>query len=177
MARIISLARTDSDGKSDAPTRRRSWSTWSRHLKSDAHDLRFPKTARKVFVKSGIEFAHRFWLVPHPIIIYVFPTPACPEGLSIPAEAVPAHPRFVHTQLKQLRREPTLFDIVVQVWCAVAGSKQQAAFSGNVRLQVLCNFRVQVNLTISSIRFQFRSKYWLAPFDLLLEHNCSATAW
>ena len=41
-------------------TLRDSWSTWSRYIKSDAHDLCFPKTGRKVFVQSGIEFAHRF---------------------------------------------------------------------------------------------------------------------
>src|ERR1700690_3715587 len=56
-----------------------SWSTWSRYVKSDANDLRFPKAAREVFVQSGVEFTHRFWLVTHPIIVDVFLTPFAPK--------------------------------------------------------------------------------------------------
>jgi hypothetical protein len=67
-----------------------SWSTWSRYVKSDANDLRFPKAGREVFVQSGVEFAHRFWLVTHPIIVDVFLTALAPKPrFPKPAKSVP----------------------------------------------------------------------------------------
>jgi len=54
------------------------------------------------------------------------------------------------------------------------GWQTAGRFSGGIRLRVLCNVRVQVNLTISSIRLQFYSDYWLVSFDLLLDCDCPA---
>ena len=67
------------------------------------------------------------------------------------AKGVPAHPRFVKLHGYEALCKPTFFNVVVQVRRAVPGLEEQAILAAYEHSQVLCNFRVQIEVAVCRI--------------------------
>jgi hypothetical protein len=78
------------------------------------------------------------------------------EEVELPetAKGMPAHPRFVKLHGFEAFCKPTFFNVVVQVRRAVPGLEQQAILAAYEHSQVLCNFRVQIDVAVCRIRWQ-----------------------
>src|SRR5258708_40257924 len=67
---------------------------------------------------------------------------------------MPAHSLLIQSHLGEAWSKPAIFQVSVKMRCAVRGMEQQTRFSGCVSLQVLCDVRVQINLSFSSSGFE-----------------------
>ena len=75
-----------------------------------------------------VESAHVLRLVTHLILPHIFLCSLAPQPrISEPANRVPAHPVLIETHCHEARREPTVFEVVVEVWCASFCAEEQTA--------------------------------------------------
>src|SRR3989442_13631670 len=95
--------------------------------------------------------------MPHPKIVDILLAPLTSQPrLAEAAEGVPAHAGFIKLHDFETFGEPSGFQVVVKVRRAVPGLEQQPLLAPDECSQVLCNWRAQINLSISRIRLEVR---------------------
>ena len=85
--------------------------------------------------------------IPDVLLASPLSQPRVPET----AKGMPAHPRFLKLHGFEAFCKPTFFNVVVQVRRAVPGLEQQAILAAYEHSQVLCNFRVQIDVAVCRI--------------------------
>ena|ERR1700719_1157509 len=89
---------------------------------TDAHPVCFIQSTIRFEFHPRIKFRHGFWLVTHPEIVNVFLTPLTPEPrLAKATEGMESHSLLINVHRLEVRRQPSLLQIVVQVRRAVSG--------------------------------------------------------
>jgi N-terminal domain of anti-restriction factor ArdC len=78
-------------------------------------------------------------------------------------------------KLHESGREPSIFEIAVEVRRALCGFKQQPRFSLRILPQVLCDIRVQIDFPLGGIGLQVFHDFRTILSDLLLDLDGAAT--